>query len=367
MKRILILATVAVMLLLLSPYAAAVDVAGEFSQELDTDSIEDAVPDDAADIMDGLSITDGADLDDGLGKIITNSTETIGEILKSGLKSAVVLLVIALLCALIQSVYDGKGADYVTLAGVLAVSAVAVFDIGTFMGLGRTVLDELDTFSKVLLPTLTAAAAAGGAITSAAAKYAATALFMDVLMTISRSLIMPLIYAYTATSIASAAFGGDGVAGASKLIKWVVTTLMTIMMTAFVAYLTLTGVISGATDAVATKATKTAISTVLPVVGGIISDAAETILAGASVLRNSIGIFGLLAVVAMCIVPFLRLGIQYLLYKAASGLAGTLADTRLSGLISAVGSALGMITGLVGASALMVFISVISVIKAVSG
>ena len=111
----------------------------------------------------------------------------------------------------------------------------------------------------------------------------------------------------------------------------------------------------------------TAISTVLPVVGGIISDAAETILAGASILRNTIGIFGLLAVAAMCIVPFLRMGIQYLLYKAAAGLAGTLADARLSGLVGAVGSALGMITGLVGASALMVFISVISVIKVVSG
>ena len=65
--------------------------------------------------------------------------------------------------------------------------------------------------------------------------------------------------------------------------------------------------------------------------------------------------------------PFLRLGMQYLLYKAAAGLTGALADSRLSGLIGTVGSAFGMVTGLVGASAMMVFVSVISVIRVVSG
>lgn len=63
--------------------------------------------------------------------------------------------------------------------------------------------------------------------------------------------------------------------------------------------------------------------------GGIISDAAETVLAGAGMLKNTVGVFGMLAILAACAYPFLQLGVQYLLYKLTAfaarsgGSAGT--------------------------------------------
>ena len=104
---------------------------------------------------------------------------------------------------------------------------------------------------------------------------------------------------------------------------------------------------------------------VLPVVGSIIADASESVLAGASILRNAIGIFGLLAVLGTCLLPFLRLGANYLLYKAAAGLSAAVADSRITRLVNAISAAFGMMLGLVGATALMLFISIISVIKVV--
>jgi stage III sporulation protein AE len=169
-----------------------------------------------------------------------------------------------------------------------------------------------------------------------------------------------------AASIAEAALGGDGLTGASNLLKWLAKTVMLVVMLLFIAYLSLTGVISGSTDAATTKAVKTTIQTVLPVVGSIIADASETVLAGAAILRHALGIFGFLAVAATCAVPFLRLGVNYLLYKAAAGLAAAIADSRITKLVNAVSTAFGMIMGLVGASALMLFISIISVIKVVT-
>ena len=46
-------------------------------------------------------------------------------------------------------------------------------------------------------------------------------------------------------------------------------------------YLTASGAIAGSADAAAVKAAKMTISRAIPVVGGILSDAAETVLAGA--------------------------------------------------------------------------------------
>jgi stage III sporulation protein AE len=340
----------------------AEDIQASQSEALETDKLENALPEEAGNTLGSMKVTDSLDLSGGVQKILKSVSENIGDIFTGALKSAVVILFIAVLCSIVSSAFDG-GAKYAVLAAVLAISVVSVSNVSTFIGLGGKTLDDMNTFSKMLLPTLTAAAAASGAITSAAAKYAATALFMDVLMTVAKNVVMPLIYAYTATSIAEAALGGEGLSGASNLLKWLAKTVMTVAMLLFVAYLALTGVISAATDAVTTKALKTTIQTVLPVVGSIIADASETVLAGASILRNAVGIFGLLAVVATCLLPFLRLGANYLLYKAAAGLAGAIADSRITKLVNSVSTAFGMMLGLVGASALMLFISIISVIK----
>ncbi len=374
MKKILILLFSLALATVLTPAAYAIDTgpdpdavtAAELekrqSDALGLDKLENALPESAGDTLRGMRVTDSLDLNAGVGRLFDSARSNLGGIVAGSVKSAAVILVIAVLCATVNAAFEG-GAKYAVLAGVLAISAVSVSSVTTFIGLGARTLEELNTFSRMLLPTLTAAATASGAVTSAAAKYAATALFMDVMMTVSQKVIVPLIYAFTATSIAEAALGGSGLAGASSLLKWLARTVMSVMMLLFVAYLTLTGVISGTTDAVATKTLKTAFNTILPVVGGIIADASETVLAGASILRNAVGIFGLIAVIATCLLPFLRLGVNYILYKAVAGLSGSVSDGRITKLVNAVSAAFGMMMGLVGACALMLFVAIISVIK----
>ncbi|NMA25523.1 MAG: stage III sporulation protein AE [Clostridiales bacterium] len=341
------------------------DVQKSQAEALETDKLENALPDEAGSLLGDMKITDSLDLSGGVKKLIEGVQKGIGDAVTGGLKSAAVIVIIAVLCSTVNAALEG-GAKYAVLAGVLAISAVSVLNVNAFIGLGSKTLDDMNSFSKMLLPTLTGAAAASGAVTSAAAKYAATALFMDIMMSVSKSIVVPLIYAYTATSVAEAALGGEGLTGASNLLKWLTKTVMSGIVLLFVAYLSLTGVISGTTDAVTTKALKTTLSTVLPVVGSIIADASETVLAGASILRNAIGIFGFLAVAATCLFPFLHLGVNYLLYKAAAGVSGAVADGRITRLVNAAGTAFGMMLGLVGASALMLFISIISVIKVVT-
>jgi len=342
----------------------AADIEKSQAEALKTDKLEDALPQGGRDMLGSFTVTDSLDLEKGTQKILKNLSENFGGVFSDALKSAVIILLIAVLCGIVSSAFE-SASKYAVLAGILAISAVSVSNVNTFVGLGGKTLDDMNTFSKMLLPTLTASAAASGAVTSAAAKYAATALFMDVLMTLSKNVVMPIIYAYTAASIAEAALGGEGLSGASSLLKWLAKTIMTVAMLLFVAYLSLTGVVSGSVDAATTKALKSAISTVLPVVGSIIADASESVLAGASILRNAIGIFGLLAVLGTCLLPFLRLGANYLLYKAAAGLSAAVADSRITRLVNAISAAFGMMLGLVGATALMLFISIISVIKVV--
>ena len=104
-----------------------------------------------------------------------------------------------------------------------------------------------------------------------------------------------------AANVAWAALGNDGLKRIGGLLKWLITILLSVVLLAFIAYLNLSGVISGGADAATVKAAKFTISNLVPVVGGVISDTAETLLAGASVPRNAAGVFGMLAVLGICI------------------------------------------------------------------
>lgn len=80
------------------------------------------------------------------------------------------------------------------------------------------------------------------------------------------------------------------------MVKNVVSWSLKTILTVFTTYMTVTGVVSGTTDAAALKATKVTISSVVPVVGGILSDASEAVLVSAGLMKNAAGIYGILAV-----------------------------------------------------------------------
>jgi stage III sporulation protein AE len=351
-------------------YAYHSDILAAQSDSLDLDEMDSAVRGTGTDLMQELELSEEIDFGEGITRIFHTGKAEFGGIFKKAVGSAVLVMIIAILCSVAETVYESSAVsgapNYIPLAGVLAISYVAVGDVSAFMGLGSSTLTQLDSFSKVLLPTLSAAAAASGAIASSAAKYAATALFMDILITAAAGILMPVIYAYIAACIAEAAVGGEGLSGAASFLKWLATTLLTLIVLAFVVYLGISGVVSSATDAVTLRVTKTTLSTVFPVVGSIISDAASSVLAGASVLKNAIGIFGMLAVISACLLPFLNLGAHYILYKAAAKLTATISGSRISRLVSGIGTAFGLVMSLTGACAMMIFFSLISMIKVVS-
>ena len=311
-----------VLLCCLCPARASGEVFSAQSEALDLEGLVDA----AEGVLPDLDLTEGVDLDQGIQYILdTGSGQMVG-IVRKALRSGVLLLVVVLLCGLAegacQSLGGGTELDLVSLVGALAVTAISVADANSLIGMGREALDRMELFSKVLLPTVTAAAAAAGSPSGAVARQLATMLFSDVLMTLITRLLMPLVYAYIAACVAYTAVGNGGLQRIAGSLKGAVTSVLTGVLLLFVGYLTVSGAVAGSADAVTIKAAKFAMSGMVPVVGGILSDAAETVLAGAGILKNAVGVFGMLAVLAMCVGPFLQLGIHYLTYKLTSAQIG---------------------------------------------
>ena len=146
----------------------------------------------------------GASLDQGLESLLDTGTRELGGAVRRAARSAALLLVILMFCALAETAEGlGKGGVKASaLAGVLAVTAVAVADVNSLLGLGTGAIERMSSFAAVLLPTVAAVTAATGAVTGAAARQMAAALFSDLLIGLINGLLVPLLYGYIAASVA---------------------------------------------------------------------------------------------------------------------------------------------------------------------
>ena len=347
------------LVLALTTSAAAADLPAE---------LERAAPEAAEDLTGG-DLSGGTGFAQGVGNILDRLADQVGDVVRERTRGAAAVLLVVVLCGVVEGFAQGtggKGAAFLPMAGALSITLASAGSLDSLMGLGSRTIGELADFSQALLPTLAAATAAGGSPAGAVARQVATVFFADVLLTLIDRLLLPLVYAYIAACVAHAAVGNEGLKRVAGLLKWGVTSALTTIMLAFVGYLTVSGVIAGSADAVAIKAAKFAVSGMVPVVGGILSDAAETVLAGAGLLKNSVGVFGMLAVLSMCVIPFLQLGVHYLAYKLTAALSATVAEGRVAGLIDNIGGAFGLVLGMTGACALLLLVSMISAISVVT-
>lgn len=360
MKKVIRTVLIAFCFILAVLPASAVSAEEVMKRQEEIAGLEDLQ--EAAD-MAGGDIDYGTELDEGLSRLWDSIGEGIHGVLREMLRSGLIMLVIVVLCGVSETMFDLAGkcrVPVMSAAATLAIAAVAVSDVNSMIGMGKETIEKITTFSNVLLPTVAAVTAMTGSVTGAAVKQMAAVLFSDILVNLIDKLLVPMLYGFLAASIAYSATKNEGLKRFASFIKWAITTILTVVMLCYVGYLSVSGVISGASDAMTIKATKFAISGAIPVIGGVLSDAADTILASAGVLKSSVGVFGMLTILSICLIPILKLAVHYLLYKLVSAVSATVGTEGTSALIELIGSAFALMLGMTGSSCLLLLISLVS-------
>lgn len=351
-------------LLLLATPANGSDLQQEQAKQFGTDALEDALPNQAEALLGDVKPTEQTDLLQGITSIFQKGLKQSGSYLKRTTAVMLRILMVVVLCQLADSIGEEREKTVSAMTGALAVTACCITDLQSMIGLGRNTMDELANFSNLLLPVMTAAATASGSATAAGGVYTVTVFFSNLLVQISNGLIIPAIYAYVGLATADAVLQQERLKRFRELLGWLIEKGLRAIVYLFTGLLTMTGVLSGSTDAAVLKATKTAISTMVPVVGSIISGAAEMVLNSASLLKTAIGTFGMLAILAMFLLPFLQLGFYYLMFKLTSALSGIL-GSRMTSLLDSVSSAMGFLLGMTGSCALISLLSCCCFLKVV--
>jgi len=345
MRRILLL--ILLLLLLTQPVRAM-------------DYTAPTVPDSGAELMPARTET----FSQGLSKVLSNAIAYISPSLAEAAGICLSLVGIVMLHSVLETMpTDLK--KVIGMVSALAIAGILLKRTSTMIHLGVETVRELSEYGKLLVPVLTAAMAAQGGVTGATALYAGTAMFNMLLGTAISNLLIPMLYCFLALAIAGTATGSERLNKLRDLVKSFVSWCLKILIYIFTGYIAITGVISGNADATAIKVTKLTMSGMIPVVGGMLSDASEAVLVSAGVMKNAVGTYGLLAILAVWIAPFIQIGAQYLLLKLTGALCGVFGAKEPSKLIDQFSGAMGLLLGMTATMCMLLLISTVCFMRGV--
>ncbi len=278
------------------------------------------------------------------------------------------LVILVILCAVLKNLQNsflsesvGEIAFYACYAVIVA---VLILSFNTAMELGRSVIDSMVNFMHASIPVIVTLLISGGNLASAGVLQPTLILIVQVTATIVKNVFLPLIFLSTILSIVNNISDKIQISKLAGLFKQITGWAVGMTLTLFIAIISIQGTLGAAVDGVTGKTAKYAINTFVPIVGKYLSDAADAVVGCSLIIKNASGTAILIGVVALCLVPLLKILALVLLYRASSALVEPIADKRITNCMGDMAGSLTYVLGIAAAVAFMFFISITVIISA---
>lgn len=278
---------------------------------------------------------------------------------------------ILLLCALLNSMKstfnESSTGKIFSAVSVIGMASAVILPISQRITESASLIQKMSEFLLSFLPVYTGVVTASGKPLSATAYNASLVGMAQVISQLAATVFIPLLGIYLALCLmgsTSACIQVDGIANA---VKKTVIVALTFCLTLFVGLLSVQGSVAAAADTVALKTVKFAAGTFLPVVGGAISDAMNTVQGCLGLVRSCVGGFGILAILASFLPPVISILLMQLALWLSAGAADTLHVSPLASLLRSASSVLSLLLGILLVFAILFIVSISMMLALLGG
>lgn len=280
----------------------------------------------------------------------------------ASLKLIALLIMVAIICALLNNLQKAFSNETLSDIAYFACYALIIIILARSFYLGvniaRDTINKMTDFMMALIPILIMLIASIGGIAEAAMLDPIIIGTINISANIFSRFIIPLICMTFVLQFVDNLSEDYKINKLTKLLNQVALWTQGIVMTVFVGVVTIRGITSKAMDQVTVKTAKYAVDNFVPVVGKCLSDAISTVAGYSLLLKNSISSLGLIVIVAMLLVPVIKLLIMAFMYKMAAALIEPISDSRLVNSIGAAGDSLILILSCLICVSVMFFIMI---------
>lgn len=243
------------------------------------------------------------------------------------------IIVLAVFCAILQNLH---GAFEGTNVGKLAYNAcyiliaiIAIKSFNTAMNIGNEAIDTMVSYTQALFPTLIALLVSVGGITSSTVFQPIIFGSISLIVTAIKYFILPLVYFSAVLSLLNNLSESIKVDKLASLLRQVAVGVMGVLLTIFLGVISVQGVASSSIDGAAIKTAKFAMDKFVPIVGKFLNDAFDTVVSCSLLIKNGIGIVGLVVLLMICLYPLIKIFSIIAIYRITGALIEPILDNQI--------------------------------------
>ncbi len=278
------------------------------------------------------------------------------------------LLFLAVLCTLLKNLQNSFNHSSIALLAYsvcfVFLSVIALTAFYHALQIAASTIDSMVTFMEALLPLMITLLAGVGALTTASLFSPLMLIVIGTISTMVKGVVFPLLMISAGLECTNYIADKYKLSNLTALLKQGSMMFLGFMMVLFIGIITIQGVTGGVADGLTLRTAKFATASFIPVVGKVFADTVELAMGAALLIKNSIGIFGVIVILTICLLPIIKMFSLVLIIKVTGALIQPMGDERMAQCLMSIGNHLILAAGALLTVILMFFLAITMIVGA---
>lgn len=300
-------------------------------------------------------------------KIFVKILNLLGKEVKGTLKTLISILIIVLIHSLLKSITDGlehkEVSKIIYYVEYILIVTIIMSSFSEILDSVKNSITDLIGFSQSLIPLLITLMLYTGSITTSSVLEPILLFLIQFIANLIQNLILPVVSIIVVLIVISKISERIQITKLAKFMNTSIVWFLGIVLTLFVGVMSLEGTLTASVDGITAKTTKAAVSNLIPVVGKILGDSVDTVLGCGVVLKNAVGVVGVIVIIGICLLPIIKLATFSIMYSILSCVIEPLADEKIVKLIEEMSGIFKLLLAILCSVSVLLIIGVTLVIK----
>ena len=300
-------------------------------------------------------------------KLYKKIINLLGKEVTSSLKTLISILVIIVIHGILKSITDNLENNSVSqiiyFVQYILIVTLIMSNFTEIIELVRKTANDLVGFINVLIPLLLTFMVYTGNIATSTIIEPIILFVSNFVGNLIVDILIPIVLIIVVFSIISKISEKVQIDKLSKFLKSGVVWVLGVILTIYVGVVSLEGTLSSSVDGITAKTAKTAVSSVIPVVGKVLGDVVDSVLGCGVILKNAVGFVGVIVILGICVAPIIKIATLSIIYSLASAVIQPIADDKIVKLLDEMGGVFKLLLGILCALSVILIVGITMVIK----
>ena len=282
-----------------------------------------------------------------------------------GMKLLGCILILSILSSYLTGLQESFGKEgvgmvafYVCYIVIAGIASTAFYQTAECVGQS---VSQIALFMKMVVPIVITTLITCGAIVSATVFEPVLITIVEIAVSLIQGVMLPLVMISAGMNIVNHLSERFKTQKLVKFMNQCIKWGLSVMLTIFVSVTGLQSIASGSADALTLKLSKFATSNLIPVVGGILAETVETVMNCSVLIKNSVGILGILCLIVLAVFPLLKVWGMLILFRLTAAVCEPVSDNRMIVCLTELANAISVLFSILAAVTVM-FIIVLTIV-----